>query len=105
MWCEHVCHLCATTVSGLRNVMLRGQTLHPTTNFALSWQYLILSLNLSDIILVYLRLCLLCVCALSLSLPAQSTLCEEAGRLCFVHITYPNYTGHLSHLTDFYRCC
>lgn len=71
MWCEHVCHLHATTASGLRNVVLYGQTLHPTTNFALSWQYLILSLNLSDIILVYLSLCLpFCMCLVSV--PARS---------------------------------
>lgn len=40
-----------------------------------------------------------------LSLPAQSTLWEEADRLCFVHITHPNYMGHLSHLTNFYLFC
>lgn len=105
MWCEHVCHQHATTVSGLRNVMFCGQTLHPTTNFILSWQDLILSLSLSDIILLYLGLCLLFLCALSLSLPPESTLCEEADRLCFVHITHPDYMGHFPQPTDFYLCC
>lgn len=75
----HVCHWCATTVRGLRNVMLCCQTLHPTTNSTLSTfstSYFlspVICLLLSLTSLWFFMIFALSACGLYLSLHSQST--------------------------------